>query len=100
VEAMLGTDLEINTLDGSTKTLSIDPGTQSGDRRVLRGEGVPDVRGRGRGDLYLQIRVITPTRLSSEQETIIREFGKSLTDDHKPQTEESMFDRIKSAFGG
>jgi molecular chaperone DnaJ len=97
---MLGTDLEINTLDGSTKTLSIDPGTQSGDRRVLRGEGVPDVRGRGRGDLYLQIRVITPTRLSSEQESIIREFGKSLTDDHKPQTEESMFDRIKSAFGG
>ena len=97
---MLGTDLEINTLDGSTKTLSIDPGTQSGDRQVLRGEGVPDVRGRGRGDLYLQIRVITPTRLSSEQESIIREFGKSLTDDHKPQTEESMFDRIKSAFGG
>jgi molecular chaperone DnaJ len=100
VEAMLGTDLEINTLDGSTKTLSIDPGTQSGDRRVLRGEGVPDVRGRGRGDLYLQIRVITPTRLSSEQESIIREFGKSLTDDHKPRTEESMFDRIKSVFGG
>ena len=97
---MLGTELEIDTLDGSKKVLSIDPGTQSGDRRVLRGEGVPDVRGRARGDLYLQIRVMTPTRLSSEQESVIREFGKSLTEDHKPQTEESMFDRIKSAFGG
>ena len=100
VEAMLGTELEGNTLDGSIKKLAIEPGTQSGDRRVLRGEGVPDVRGRGRGDLYLQIRVMTPTRLSTEQESIIREFGKSLTEDHRPQSEESMFDRIKSAFGG
>ena len=72
---------------------------QSGARQVLKGHGVPDLRGRAKGDLYMQVRVVTPTGLTAHQQGLLRELGESLTDAQRPNDAGSMFDRIRSVFG-
>ena len=69
-EAMLGTEIQIPTLDGAQK-LKIDSGTQSGTVLRLRGKGMPEVNGYGKGDLYIKILVWIPRKLNrSEKESI------------------------------
>ena len=69
-EAMLGTEIQIPTLDGGQK-LKIDSGTQSGTVVRLRGKGMPEVNGYGKGDLYVKILVWIPRKLSrSEKEAV------------------------------
>lgn len=75
VQAALGDTMEIQTLD-STRAVKIPPGTQSGDVIRLRGEGVPGLRGSGRGDLFIDIRVKTPANLNDRQKEILREFAE------------------------
>ena len=75
VQAAIGDTMEIQTLD-STRSLKIPPGTQSGDVIRLRGEGVPGLRGSGRGDLFIDIQVKTPMDLNNRQKEILREFAE------------------------
>lgn len=74
VKAALGTTLEIPTIHG-TETLKIPHGTQSGETFVLRGQGVPSLRGQGRGDQVVEIRVVIPSRLTDRQKELLREFA-------------------------
>jgi len=67
--------MEIQTLN-STQSVKIPPGTQSGDVIRLRGEGVPGLRGSGRGDLFIDIQVKTPVNLNKRQKEILREFAE------------------------
>jgi DnaJ-class molecular chaperone len=69
-EAALGTQIEVLTIDGEVK-VKIPPGLQSGTAVRLRGKGVPRLRGSGRGDQYVLVRVKTPTKLSSEQKQLL-----------------------------
>ena len=75
VQAALGDTIEMQTLE-STRNVKIPPGTQSGEILRLRGEGVPKLRGYGRGDLLIEILVRTPVDLNKQQETLLREFGE------------------------
>ncbi|MGD8503377.1 MAG: molecular chaperone DnaJ [Syntrophobacterales bacterium] len=75
VQAALGDTIEIQTLDGS-QSLKIPPGTHSGKVIRMRGEGVPNLRGYGRGDLHIDIQVKTPENLNKRQEELLREFAK------------------------
>ena len=75
VQAALGGSIELETLD-DTRSVSIPKGTQSGEVIRIRGEGVPNLRGRGRGDLLVEIRVKTPTNLNKHQEELLREFAE------------------------
>jgi molecular chaperone DnaJ len=72
-QAALGDTIEIQTLDGS-RSINIRPGTQSGEVVRLRGDGVPRLKGHGRGDLLIEIQVRTPEDLSKRQEELLREF--------------------------
>jgi len=81
VKAALGCEVEVPTIHGSAK-LKIAAGTQSGERFTLRGEGVPSLRGGGRGGMVVEIQVQTPTRLTKKQKELLREF------DDQCQTEE------------
>jgi molecular chaperone DnaJ len=72
-QAALGADIEVPTLDGK-HTLTIPRGTQSGDVFVLKGEGIRNLRGYGRGDQYVRVMVRTPTNLTPRQEELLREF--------------------------
>lgn len=95
-QAALGTHLPFETLDGE-EDLVVPPGTQPGRVFRLRGRGVPYVDGRGRGDLLVRVAIDVPTKLSDEQEELLRRFAASTGDVITP-ADESFFAKIKSAF--
>jgi len=79
----------------------VQPGTQSGGEQVLRGRGVPGLRG-GRGDLVVHLVVETPTRLDARQEELLRELA-ALRDEEQPSgqvrpSQKSVFGRLRDAF--
>ncbi len=96
VQATLGAHLRYDTLDG-TEDLVIPRGTQSGRIFRLRGRGVPDVNGRGRGDLLVQVAVETPGDLTKEQEDLLRLLATSRGEEVAPP-ETGFFARVRSAF--
>src|SRR5690606_16622839 len=73
-QAALGTKLDYETLDG-TEELVIPRGTQTGTVVRLREKGVPDVRGRGRGDLLVELVVETPVDVDEEQDELLRKLA-------------------------
>lgn len=102
--AALGTVLQFDTLDGPTE-LTIKAGAQSGEVTTIKDQGVTHLRGSGRGDLLVTLRVVTPTRLTSEQEELIRRLAE-MRDEQRPSGKVShvesggFFGRIKDAFLG
>lgn len=76
VQATLGTKLDVPTIHG-TKTITIKKGTQTGDTLKLDKEGVPSLRGHGRGDMIIAYKVNTPTNLNKEQEDLLRKFAEA-----------------------
>ena len=95
-QATLGAELTLNTLDG-TEEIDIEPGTPSGRLLRFRGRGVPRVDGRGRGDLVVQIIVDTPSKLTKEQEDLLRQFA-ALRNEHVTEDQGGLLGRIKDAF--
>jgi len=73
VQAIIGDRIEVPMLEGS-KTLHIEPGTQPGTVIRFPGEGVSRLRGYGRGDLFIEVEVKIPTRVTPRQEELLREF--------------------------
>lgn len=98
VQAALGDEVEVPTLDGPT-TIRIPEGTQTGTAFRLRGRGVPHLNGSGRGDQLVRVRVITPTRLNDKQKDILREFGREAGSKLHAE-EKGFFKKIKDAFMG
>ena len=95
VQAALGDEIEVPTLEG-TDTLKIPEGTQTGTVFRMRGKGVPDVRGFGRGDQYVTVKVVTPTHLTDEQRDLLRRFARA--GGEQPQGERGFFNRMRDAF--
>jgi molecular chaperone DnaJ len=85
-------------LDGKHIKIEIPAGIQSGKQLRKRGEGMPVLQGRGRGDLVIEIMVETPTKLSAARKELLRELQETETGDETPQSK-GFFDRIKDAFG-
>lgn len=73
-QAALGTKIEVNTLDGLVR-LKIPSATQSGKVFILKGKGVPRLRGSGRGDQYVTVNVFTPTKLSRREKELLEELA-------------------------
>ena len=95
-QAILGVELEIETLDGS-ETIVIPKGTESGQVMRIRGRGVPHIQGRGRGDLLIEIVVETPKDLTSTEEKFIRDFAVSRNDQVDPP-DKGIIGKFRSAF--
>ena len=76
VTAALGGEFEVLTLDGSKTRVKVREGTQSGLRFRLKGKGMPVLRSRRPGDLYVEVFVETPQRLTRRQRELLREFEK------------------------
>lgn len=66
----------------------------------MRGKGVPNVRGYGQGDQHIQVRVITPTKLSAQQKDLLREFSALSGKDAPDEQHDSFFAKVKRAFKG
>ncbi len=75
-EAALGAEIEVPTLEGKVK-LEIPEGTQTGTTFRLRGRGFPKLRGYGKGDQHVRVKVTTPTRLTGEQKELLRKLADS-----------------------
>lgn len=85
-QAVLGGDVEIDTLDDDcegTAILELPPGTQPGDLVVRRGQGIQHVSGEGRGDHTLEFKIEVPKKLTSRQEKLLREFAAESGDSNK-----------------
>jgi molecular chaperone DnaJ len=98
-EAVLGTSLEIPTIDSKVK-IKVDPGTQSGKTLRLKGKGLPSINGyEGTGDLLVTILVWTPKNLSKEEKTTLEKLGKSENFRPAPGTRDrNIFSRMKDLF--
>jgi molecular chaperone DnaJ len=98
-QATLGATLDIPTLEGGKAKLSVPEGTQSGSVIRLRGEGVPQLGGRGRGDLHVLVRVEVPTRLNAEQRKLVQQLAETLPVPDLESKDKSLFERMKDIFG-
>lgn len=97
-DAALGTTVEIPIVDGKAK-IKIDSGMQPGKILRLRGKGLPDVNGYGRGDLLLNINVWIPKHLSKEEKNIIEKLKDSKNFHPNPDpSDKTFFDRMKNYF--
>jgi molecular chaperone DnaJ len=95
-QAALGTELDILTFDG-LESVKIPEGTQKGSKIKLKGLGVPNLQGRGRGDLYVNIDVKIPTKLSREQRKLFEQLRETLPEENEPH-EKSLLDKVKDYF--
>ena len=98
-QASLGTELQVPGLNGEER-LKIPEGTQSGAVFRVKGKGLPDPHGGGRGDLYYHVRVMTPTKLTKEQRKLFEQLDATLKVENKPaERGSSLFDKVKDIFG-
>jgi molecular chaperone DnaJ len=94
--ATLGGEVHVPTLNGKVK-LKIPTGTQSGKMFRLRGKGIPNIQGYGRGDEIIRIIVETPTKLNEEQRHLLRKFAESGGEKIHP-IRQSFLDKAKKFF--
>jgi molecular chaperone DnaJ len=101
----LGGEIHVQTLDG-IEHVKVPEGTQTGTTLRLRGKGLPDVSGRGKGDLFATVQVLTPKKLTREQRALLDQLAKALpAEEFEPrpredqQDERNLFDRVKDMFG-
>ncbi len=95
-QAALGAKLDYETLDGNEEIV-IRKGTETGAVLRLRGLGVPQVNGRGRGDLLIQLVVDVPDDLSDDQEKLVRQLAE-LRGEEVAEPSEGLLGRIRNAF--
>ena len=96
-QAALGAEIMIPTLEGDHK-LKIPEGTQSGTVFRVRGRGVPSLKGGGKGDLHVQVKVMTPTKLTKRQRELLGELGGTTSLENKPEPR-GLFEKVKDIFG-
>ena len=94
--ATLGGTINVPTLFGKG-SLKIPSGTQTGTTFRLRGQGVPHLRGNGKGDLLIRVQVEVPTKLTSSQKKILEQFADSCGDPENPMSE-SFVEKAKKFF--
>jgi molecular chaperone DnaJ len=100
----LGGEIQVPTLDGTEK-VRVPEGTQTGTTLRLRGKGMPDVGGRGKGDLLATVQVQTPQKLTRDQRHLLEQLARALPQElfeprpHGAEEDRNLFDRVKDMFG-
>jgi molecular chaperone DnaJ len=101
----LGGEIQVPTLDGP-ESVKVPDGTQTGTTLRLRGKGMPDVNGRGRGDLFATVQAQTPKKLTKEQRRLLEQLAQTFPQERfeprargDEQDERNLFDRVKDMFG-
>jgi molecular chaperone DnaJ len=99
VTAALGGEFAVPTIDGGEVRVKVPEGTQTGKQFRLKGKGMPVLRSRNVGDLYIQATVETPQNLSRRQRELLQEFEKLSSKETQPESA-GFFARVKEFFGG
>lgn len=97
--AALGGEIDIPTIDGGKARVSIPEGAQTGRQLRLRGKGMPILRGGGHGDLYMEVFVETPRKLSARQKELLREFQSNCCEECHPESHGFM-GKVKRFWDG
>lgn len=98
-QAALGTEISVPGLIGDER-LRIPEATQTGTTFRLKGRGLPDPHGGGKGDLYYSVRVMTPSKLSREQRKVLAQLAETLPAENRPaERNSSFFEKVKDIFG-
>ncbi|MFQ6062011.1 MAG: molecular chaperone DnaJ [Methanosarcinales archaeon] len=92
-QAALGAEIEVPTLKGKAK-LKIPAGTQSGKVFRLRGKGIPNLHGYGKGDEHVKVKVVVPTKLTKRQKELLLEFAKESGDKIEYNPKKGFFERV------
>lgn len=92
--AALGGDIEVPTIDGGKSRVKIPEGSQSGRQMRLRAKGMPALRGKEVGDMFIELAVETPVNLTARQKELLREFDKQ-SEENNPQSE-GFFSSVKN----
>ena len=95
---MLGDSVELTTITGEAVSLRIPPGTQPGERLRVRGHGLPRIDGYGRGNLVVQVQVEVPTKVTAEQEELLRQFDDLEQKRKKGPRKKGIFEKVKDIF--
>src|SRR6201996_6326727 len=95
-QAALGTEIELTTLEGK-ETLKVPEGTQSGREFKLKGKGVPHLNAHGKGDLIVEVRVQTPSKLSKQQKDLMKQLAETMTVENTPASR-GLFGKVKDIF--
>jgi molecular chaperone DnaJ len=99
VTASLGGEFEVPTIEGGKTRVKVPEGTQSGRRFRLTGKGMPVLRSKQTGDLYVQVVVETPQKLTKRQRELMREFQKLSSEETHPESA-GFFTKVKEFFDG
>jgi molecular chaperone DnaJ len=99
VTASLGGEVTVPVIDGETVSVKIAEGTQTGKQIRIKSRGMPVMRTRDHGDLYIQVIVETPQKLSPRQRELLREFERESSRDTQPESA-SFFAKVRDFFGG
>jgi molecular chaperone DnaJ len=94
-QAVFGDTITIETFNGTVE-FDVPEGTQSGERFRLRGKGMPRLRRRGQGDLYVTVQVVTPQELNAEQKEALKQFAEAGGDE--VEVKEGFFEKIKNSL--
>jgi molecular chaperone DnaJ len=97
--AALGGEFEVPTIDGSKTRVKVPEGTQSGRRFRLHGKGMPVLRAKQVGDMYVQVVVETPQKLTKRQRDLLAEFEKLSSKDTHPESA-GFFGKVREFLGG
>ena len=99
ISAALGGEFEVPAIDGSKVKVKVPPGTQTGRRFRLGGKGMPVLRAKQTGDMYVQVAVETPQNLTKRQRELLAEFEKLSSEDTQPESA-GFFSRVKEFLDG
>lgn len=94
-QAALGAEISVKTLDDEQK-IKVPTGTQTGTVFRLKGKGMPALGGRGRGDLFISVTVVTPTSLTREQRKLLEQLA---TIEDKDLEDRGLVDKVRDIFG-
>ena len=94
-QAALGTELNVKTLDGEQE-LKVPPGTQTGTVFRMKSHGMPALGGRGKGDLFVAVTLITPKALNKEQRKLLEQLSEVEDTDFN---DASFIDKVRNIFG-
>jgi molecular chaperone DnaJ len=95
-QAALGAEVSVSTLEGQ-QTLKVPAGTQTGTVFRLKGNGMPALGGRGRGDLFVSVTVITPTTLTREQRRLLEQLAE--IEEKDIDEKGGLMDKVRDIFG-
>ncbi len=97
--AALGGQFDVGGLDGKNSRVKVEEGTQNGKQYRLRGKGMPIMRSSDHGDLYVQVQIETPQKLTRRQRELLEEFEQISSDENNPQSS-GFFARMKNFLDG